>query len=103
MSCVNGRRTTAHTVATTGLRRNFKRWKPSMGASFQAPPTGREPTADATDDDQSPAGISGRCSCRPGPVTHTSARPAAMASPTPYRAARFSTVRPPTARRIGMA
>jgi hypothetical protein len=39
----------AHAVATAGLRRNFQPLKPSMGASFHAPPAAvAQPPAEPT-------------------------------------------------------
>src|SRR3954470_24972049 len=72
-------RTRAQHVAMAGLRRNFQPLKPSMGASFQAPPTAvAHPPAKPTVVINNTVGIGGSACC----IASIQARPAIVVTAT---------------------
>src|SRR4051794_21032263 len=78
-SPVKRERMRAQQVATTGLRRNFQPLKPSMGASFQAPPTAvAHPPAEPTVVINNTVGIGGSACC----IASIHARPAIVVTAT---------------------
>src|SRR3954471_5791043 len=76
---VSNEKGTAHAVAMAGLRRNFQPLKPSMGASFQAPPTAvAHPPAEPTVVINNTVGIGGSACC----IASIQARPAIVVTAT---------------------